>query len=44
VYLIKVWIEYKWSFWKTTLAFIASLLPFGTFILDKQLAKEYATA
>ncbi len=44
IYLIKVWIQYKWSFWKTTVAFIASLLPFGTFILDKQLAKEYASA
>ena len=43
VYLVKVWVQYKWTFWKTTWAFIASLLPFGTFILDKQLVKEYAT-
>ncbi len=41
-YLVKIWITYKWSFWKTTWAFIASLLPFGTFILDKQLKKEYS--
>ena len=40
-YLIKVWIQYKWSFGKTTMAFIASLLPFGTFVLDKNLKKEY---
>ena len=40
-YLIKVWIIYKWSFWKTVLAFISSLVPFGTFILDKQLKKKY---
>lgn len=24
----------KWSFFKTSVAFIASLLPFGTFVLD----------
>lgn len=41
LYLIKVWIKYKWSFGKTTLAFIASLLPFGTFMLDRKLRKEY---
>lgn len=40
-YLVKVWMAYKWSFWKATGAFIASLLPFGTFVLDKQLKKEY---
>ena len=41
LYLIRVWIQYKWSFGKATLAFIASLLPFGTFFLDKKLKKEY---
>lgn len=41
-YLVKIWVTYKWSFWKTTWAFISSLLPFGTFILDKQLKKEYS--
>jgi len=40
-YLVKVWMGYKWGFWKATGAFIASLLPFGTFVLDKQLKKEY---
>ena len=40
-YLVKVWIGYKWSFGKTTIAFIASLLPFGTFVLDNKLKKEY---
>ena len=39
--LVKVWIQYKWSFMKTTVAIIASLLPFGTFILDRKLRKEY---
>ncbi|MEO6583777.1 MAG: DUF3817 domain-containing protein [Ferruginibacter sp.] len=41
VALLLVWIKYKWSFWKTLTAFVASLVPFGTFILDKKLKKEY---
>ncbi|WP_300598613.1 DUF3817 domain-containing protein [Niabella sp.] len=41
IYLLKVWSAFKWSFGKTALAFIASLLPFGTFILDAKLNKEY---
>jgi integral membrane protein len=40
--LLQVKIEYDWSFKKTFLAFIASLLPFGTFVLDKSLKKEAA--
>ena len=39
--LLMVWIQYKWSFGKTTMAFVASLLPFATFVLDKKLKKEY---
>ncbi|MEJ7625542.1 MAG: DUF3817 domain-containing protein [Ferruginibacter sp.] len=38
--LLLVWMKYKWSFGKVILAFIASLVPFGTFILDKQLKRE----
>lgn len=41
LFLLKVWKEYKWTFGKATLAFIASLIPFGTFMLDKKLKKEY---
>ncbi|MGN7784241.1 DUF3817 domain-containing protein [Niabella sp. 22666] len=41
LYLLKVWIGLKWSFGKAFLAFVASLLPFGTFILDARLKKEY---
>ncbi|MCH5600092.1 DUF3817 domain-containing protein [Niabella ginsengisoli] len=41
IYLLKVWIGFKWSFWKALGAFIASLLPFGTFVLDARLKKEY---
>ncbi len=40
-YLLKVWIGFRWSFGKVLLAFIASLLPFGTFVLDARLKKEY---
>lgn len=41
IYLLKVWIGFKWSFGKAFLAFVASLLPFGTFVLDARLKKEY---
>lgn len=27
----------KWSLWKTFLAFVASLIPFGTFVADRKL-------
>ncbi|AMM50289.1 membrane protein [Rufibacter sp. DG15C] len=38
--LLQVWIQYKWSFWKVTLAFISSLVPFGTFWMDKRIARD----
>ncbi len=37
--LITVKINLNWDFEKTAVAFIASLLPFGTFVLDKSLRK-----
>lgn len=40
VLLLLVWIELKWKFTKVLWAFIASFIPFGTFILDKQLKNE----
>ncbi len=40
ILLLKVWSQYRWSFSKAVLAFIASLLPFGTFVLDSKLKKE----
>jgi len=40
ILLIQVWIEYNWKFTKVILAFVASLLPFGTFVLDRNLKKE----
>lgn len=39
--LIRVWIKYRWRLIHVMLAFIASLLPFGTFILDHKLKKQY---
>lgn len=36
VLVIQIAIEYKWNFKKIILAFIASLLPFGTFIAAKK--------
>jgi integral membrane protein len=38
--LIAVWADRKWKFSKVLLAFICSLLPFGTFWFDKRIAKE----
>ena len=38
--LLQVWITYKWKFGKVLWAFVASLLPFGTFVLDRQFKKE----
>ena len=40
ILLLRVWIQYRWSFIKVVLAFVASLVPFGTFVLDNQLKKE----
>jgi integral membrane protein len=38
--LISAAIAANWKFKKVAWAFIASLIPFGTFILDKQLSRE----
>ena len=43
VLLLKVSALYKWGLGKVAVAFIASILPFGTFILDKKLKKEQQT-
>jgi integral membrane protein len=32
--LVQVGFQYKWSMWKMVAAFVASLLPFGTFYAD----------
>ncbi|MDQ3192945.1 MAG: DUF3817 domain-containing protein [Bacteroidota bacterium] len=38
--LIHVFIALKWSLWKLSLAFLASLFPFGPFLLDSYHRKE----
>ena len=41
--LVHVKLSLRWSLLRTLIAFIASLLPFGTFVLDVQLRKEEKT-
>jgi integral membrane protein len=31
---------HRWSIWRVLLSFVASLLPFGTFLLDARLQRE----
>jgi integral membrane protein len=38
--LLIVWIKYKWSFGKVMFAVLMSVLPFGSFVLDKKLKQE----
>ena len=38
--LAMVWQQYKWGFGKVLWAFAASLIPFGSFVLDRQLKNQ----
>ena len=38
--LLIVWFKHRWSFFRVAGAFLASLLPFGTFVLDARLRRE----
>lgn len=40
ILLLMVWKEYRWKFAKVLMAFVASLVPFGTFWFDMKLQKE----
>mgnify|MGYP001569410129 CR=1 FL=1 len=40
--LMDVKISHRWGFGKIIIAFIASLLPFGTFVLDARVLKKEA--
>jgi len=40
VVLLQVWYVRRWSFLKVVIAFISSLLPFGTFVLERNLRRE----
>lgn len=39
-YLLACWRIYKWEFKRIALFFLASLLPFAPFIVEKQVKKE----
>lgn len=39
--LLQCWRKFRWSFTFAILAFISSLVPFGTFYLDKKLKFYY---
>ncbi|MEC3609303.1 DUF3817 domain-containing protein [Bacillus glycinifermentans] len=38
--LVIVWFRHRWAFLSVLGAFMASLLPFGTFVLDARLRKK----
>lgn len=38
--LVMAWQEQKWKFGKAALIFVASLLPFAPFIVDRKLKDE----
>lgn len=40
VLLAVAWVEYKWSFKKSALIGVASLLPFAPFLVDKRLRED----
>ena len=40
--LIPVRKEFNWSFKTTSLSFVASVLPFGTFVADAKIFKKYS--
>ena len=40
LFLIQVWVQYSWKFGKAALFFIASLIPFAPFWVDKKLKEE----
>lgn len=37
--LVEVWKEQKWAFKDVVIAFVASLLPFGTILMDRKWRK-----
>lgn len=39
--LVRVWLKIKWPYEKIAMAFLLSIIPFGTFYLDKKLKKEF---
>ena len=41
ILLLLCWIEYRWSFGRVALYFVASLLPIVPFIVERKLKREY---
>lgn len=35
--LLRVWIQARWPFGRTVMLFIAALLPFGPFVIDRRM-------
>jgi integral membrane protein len=44
VFLLMCWIKYKWGFIRVAGYFIASLLPFLPFLVERKLKREYGLA
>ncbi|MCK2158611.1 DUF3817 domain-containing protein [Exiguobacterium sp. 17-1] len=44
LWLAVVKFKYRWSFVKAGIVFIASFIPFGTFVLDRKLKQEATNA
>ena len=40
--LLQVWKEHRWAFGRVALTFIAALVPFGPFVIDRRLKEEMA--
>lgn len=40
LWLLQIWLEYEWKFSKVIFAFVMSIVPFGTFYLEKKLKEE----
>ena len=40
ILLAMVWVERRWSVKRAAAALLASVLPFGTFVFDRSLARE----
>ena len=40
MFVIMCWMKYKWKFGKAVLVFLASLLPFAPFIVEKRLHED----
>jgi integral membrane protein len=40
IFLLDAWLKLRWGFGKVIVAFLASLIPIGTFLFEKRLKKE----